>query len=106
MATIAEDRLDALRRKYQPALRDMEEQHVNLIQLLMQNDKLYIHGATSSKEALDRIKSRFSDIDPNWSREVDLDLRSPGALAPHTGQNVVNHGLDFEAAADDTGESQ
>lgn len=103
--TTTEDRLEELRRKYQPALREMEEQHVSLIQLLFQNGKLYVHGATPSDEALERIQSRLSDVDPDWSREVDLDLRAPGVQSSHTGQNVVNHAEDFEQAADDTGET-
>ncbi len=97
-----ENSVDALRRKYGPALRDMEEQHVNLVQLSLQNNKLFIHGAAKSKEALERIKSRLSDIDRNWSREVDLDLDAPDALASHTGQSVVNASGDFEQAASDT----
>jgi hypothetical protein len=105
MPTTSEDRLEELRRKYAPALREMEQQHVSLIQLLYQNEKLYVHGATQSQQALKRIQSRLADIDPDWSREVDLDLRSPGVEASHTGQNVVNHAEDFEQAADDTGES-
>ncbi len=109
MAT-AENSVDALRRKYGPALREMEEQHANLVQLSLQNNKLLIHGAAKSKEALERIKSRLSDIDPDWSREVDLDLRAPDVLASHTGQSVVNTSGDFEQAAsdttDDTGESR
>jgi hypothetical protein len=100
-----QDRAEQLRRKYEPALREMEQQHVSLIQMMMQGDKLYVHGAASSKQALERIKTRLSDVDPNWSRELDLDLRSPDVQASHTGQNVVNHAEDFEQAADDTGES-
>lgn len=101
----SEDRVEVLRRKYEPALRDMEEQHVNLIQLGVNNGKLYIRGAAQSKESLERIQSRLSDIDSDWSREVDLELNAPGALPPHAGQNVVNHAEDFQHAADDTGES-
>ena len=103
--TTSEHGLEALRQKYEPALRDMEKSDVDLVQILMKNDKLYIAGATHSKEALERVQRRFSQVDPNWSREVDLDLSSPGVLASHTGQTVVNHSLDFEQAADDTGES-
>jgi len=103
--TTREDRLEALRRKYEPALRDMDKDDVNLVQVLLKNDKLYISGATHSKEALDRVQRQLSQIDSNWTREVDLDLRSPGVLPSHTGQTVVNHGIDFEQAADDTGES-
>lgn len=101
----AENRIESLRGKYQRALREMEEEHANLIQLTMRNDKLHITGAVHTKESLERIKSRLSDVDPEWSREVELNLRAPGALEPHTGQSVVNHGEDFAQAADDTGES-
>jgi len=105
MAT-SEDRIEVLRRKYEPALREMEEEHVNLIQLLMQNDKLYIHGSARSKQAAERIRERLSDIDENWTREVDLELDGPGALPPHTGQSTVNHAEDFAHAANDTGKSE
>ena len=98
-------RVEALRSKYARALREMEEEHTDLVQLTMKNDKLFIHGATHSKESLERIQSRLSDVDPNWTREVELDLSAPGVLAPHTGQTVVNHAEDFEQASDDTGES-
>src|ERR1700761_4613221 len=103
--TTSEDRREALRCKYEPALRDMEKDDVSLVQVLMKNDKLYISGATDSKQALDRVQRRLSQVDADWSREVDLDLRSPDVLPSHTGQTVVNHGIDFEHAADDTGES-
>lgn len=98
----SKDRIEVLRRKYEPALREMEEQQVNLIQLQMQKDKLYIHGAAPSKQAAERIRRRLSEIDADWSREVDLELDAPGALLPHTGQSTVNHAEDFAHAADDT----
>jgi len=105
MAT-SKDRIEVLRRKYEPALREMEEQRVNLIQLLMQNDKLYIHGAAPSKQVAERIRRRLSEVDANWTREVDLELDAPGALPPHTGQSTVNHAEDFAHAAEDTGKNE
>src|SRR5579884_3738908 len=99
-------RVEQLRKKYERAMRDMEEQHTDLVQLTLNNGKLHIVGTAKSSEAVKRIQSRFSDVDPNWSREVELDLHAPDALAPNTGQTVVNTSEEFSNPPDNTGESE
>ncbi len=86
--------LDRLREKYEPAIRESEDD-VHLIEISLKNDKLYIHGAVESKELLERFRSELAEINPDWSSEVDLNVHAPGELKPHTGQTVVNQPIDL-----------
>jgi hypothetical protein len=89
--------LDLLRRKYEPVFLEME-QDVQLIEISLKNDKLYIHGAVETKELLEYFRDKLSAIDPDWSSEVDLNVHAPGVLRPHTGQTVVNEPVDISSA--------
>ncbi len=86
--------LDRLREKYEPAISELEDD-VHLIEIALRNDKLYIHGAVESKKLLEQFRSELDKIDPDWSREVDLNVHAPGELKPHTGQTVVNQSVDL-----------
>lgn len=76
--------------KYEAALRAIDQHDIHLMQVLEQDGKLYIHGAALSREARRKITEKLEHVDPNWSREVELNLHAPGELPPHTGQTVVN----------------
>src|ERR1017187_677470 len=82
----SDPRVEELRRKYESALREMENQEVHLIQISMRDDKLHIHGAAPSKQVLARIQNVLSGVDPEWHREVELNVHAPGELRPHTAQ--------------------
>ncbi len=97
--------VNELSRKYDAVLRELEKQDANLLQITMQNAKLHIHGVVHSKQALDRIKSRLAQVNPDWHEEVELEVHAPGELPPHTGQTVVNS-RDFDHAASDTADKQ
>lgn len=100
------ERVEQLRRRYDAAFRAIEKERINLNQVYEREGKLFIQGTAPSAEAKRAVERRLEQVNPDWSREVVLDLRAPGALQPHTGQTVVNTSEDFSLGADDTGESE
>ncbi len=104
--TSTAERIDALKQKYRTVFDTIEHSQVALDEVYLHDGKLYIHGAAKSPEAREAVLSSLNNVDPQWGREVDLDLRAPGVLEPNTGQTVVQDTQDFATGRDDTGEGK
>ena len=74
MATSKDERLNALKQKYQPALRVIEQQQVRLEHVHVQDNKLYISGVAPSVEAKNRVWDQIKLVDPTFS-DLTADIR-------------------------------
>jgi nucleoid-associated protein YgaU len=75
------DRLDALKQKYDRALKMMTETGVRLQNLHVQDDKLFMRGAAPSDDAKGRVWWAIQEVDREHA-DVALDLVVDPSLAP------------------------
>lgn len=63
----AEDRFNQLKQKYQTVLNTIDQQHIQLQNLHVQDDKLFIRGIAPSEDAKNKIWDQIKLVDPNFS---------------------------------------
>ena len=79
----AQQRFDALKRKYQPALRAIEQQNVRLLNLHVEDDKLFIRGVAPSEAAKNAVWGQVKATDPGASDiTVNITVAPVAAAAP------------------------
>ena len=90
-------KLEALKHRYQSVFDVLEQEGVSLSQVRMQDDKLMIQGAVDSEVAKEKVLGALGRVNPTWQDEVICDIRTEASQteAPHTGQTVVNTSQDF-----------
>ncbi len=69
----AQQRFEALKQKYQTVLNTIEQQGVQLQNLHVENDKLFIKGTAPSDEAKNKVWDQIKLIDPNAS-DITADI--------------------------------
>ena len=72
----ANARFNELKQKYQSVLHSMEQQHVQLQNVNMQDGKLFIRGAASSEEAKNKVWDQIKLVDPSYGdliAEINVD---------------------------------
>ncbi len=79
--------------KYQPALEEMETQHVRITRMGLEDGKLYIRAAAPSEEAKNRVWDRIKTVDPSYS-DLRCDIR-----VQQTGDMQPDSDHDFERTA-------
>jgi LysM repeat protein len=60
-------RFEELKQKYQTVLTTLEEQHVHLRNLHVQDNKLFVRGTVSSQDAKNRVWDQIKLSDPDTS---------------------------------------
>ena len=81
-----EQRFQDLKQKYQSALTIIEQQQVQLQNLHVQDDKLFIRGIAPSQDAANKVWDQVKLVNPNLD-DLTLDLQvsqtqAQGAVAP------------------------
>jgi hypothetical protein len=61
----SQTRFEELKQKYQSVLRTIEQQHVQLQNLHVENNKLVIKGTASSEQAKNKIWDEIKLVNPN-----------------------------------------
>jgi nucleoid-associated protein YgaU len=61
------DKLEQLKQKYQPVLNFISQSGVQLQNLHMEGDKLFMRGVAPSQEAKNRVWDQIKLVDPNYS---------------------------------------
>jgi hypothetical protein len=61
-----QQQFDELKRKYQPVLRVIEQQHVRVQNLHVENNKLLIRGVAPSQDAKNKVWDQIKLIDPTF----------------------------------------
>jgi hypothetical protein len=82
----AEQRFQELKQKYQSALAAIDQQHIQLQNLHVEDDKLFIRGTGPSGEAINTVWDQVKRINPSLD-DITLDLQvsrtqSQGQLQP------------------------
>jgi LysM repeat protein len=81
----AQQRFDELKRKYQPLVTKVDEQHIHLQNLHVQDNKLFIRGIAPSEAAKDQFWTELKRINPqadDITAEITVD---PSMGQPATG---------------------
>src|SRR5204863_9302945 len=72
--TSQDERLNALKQKYQAVLSTIQQQQVRLEHLHVQDNKLFIGGAAPSTEAKNKVWDEIKKVDPTYS-DLTADIR-------------------------------
>jgi LysM repeat protein len=84
--TNAQQRFNELKGKYQSVLNLVEQQQVQLLNLHVQDNKLFIKGTAPSDSAKDTVWNQIKLVDPNYDSDLTADIsvdssRAVGAAA-------------------------
>jgi nucleoid-associated protein YgaU len=77
---MAEDRFEQLKTKYGSVLNFMKSQNVQLQNLNLQDNKLFIRGTAPSQDVKNKVWDQIKLVDPNFS-ELIADIQAPAAAA-------------------------
>jgi nucleoid-associated protein YgaU len=82
----AQQQFDQLKMKYQSVLNEVERQQVQLQNLHVQDNKLFIKGTAPSDDAKNKIWEQIKLVDQNWQNDLTADFtvdqsRAMGAAA-------------------------
>jgi nucleoid-associated protein YgaU len=74
------DKFEQLKAKYQSVLNFMQTQNVQLQNVNMEGDKLFIRASAASQEVKNRVWDQIKLVDPNYS-DLIADIQAPAAAA-------------------------
>jgi nucleoid-associated protein YgaU len=77
---MGEDRFSQLKSKYQSVLNFMQSQNVQLQNLNMEGDKLFIRASASSQDLKNKVWDQIKLVDPAYS-DLIADIQAPAAAA-------------------------
>ena len=82
----AQQRFDQLKQKYQTVLNEVEQQQVQLQNLHVQDNKLFIRGVAPSEDAKNKFWDQIKLVDPSYDNDLTADIsvdekRAMGAAA-------------------------
>ena len=83
MAASQDERLNALKQKYQSVFSVIEQQQVRLEHVHVQDNKLYISGVAPSTEAKNKVWDQIKLVDPMFS-DLTADFRVEEAVRTQT----------------------
>ena len=82
------DKLEQLKTKYQSVLNFIKEQNVQLQNLNMDGDKLFIRALAPSQDVKNRVWDQIKLVDPNFS-DLTVDIQAPAAAAAAAGAGTT-----------------
>lgn len=74
------DKFQQLKAKYQSVLNFMQTQNVQLQNLNMEGEKLFIRASATSQEVKNHVWDQIKLVDPNYS-DLIADIQAPAAAA-------------------------
>jgi nucleoid-associated protein YgaU len=80
-----EQRFEQLKQKYQSVINAMNQQQVQLLNLNMEGDKLFMRGIAPSQEAKNRVWDQIKVVDQSYS-DLTCDISVNESAAPQTQQ--------------------
>ncbi len=92
---------DQILQKYEPAMSEMQRQQVNVSEVRMQGDKLYVLAFAPSQEAKNKVWDQIKAVDPNYA-DLICDIRVGSEQQVHSefdevaktaGAGSLAHGL-------------
>ncbi len=98
----AQQRFDTLKQKYQTALTVLDQQHIQLQNLNVANDKLYIKGVAPSDDAVNKVWDQIKLANPNVDDvTVDISVDQSRAAAASAGGGTQS-GKSYTVKSGDT----
>ncbi len=88
----AQQRFDSLKQKYQSVLNIIQQQQVQLLNLHVQDNKLFIKGVASSEDAKDSIWNQIKLVDQNFDQDVTCDISVDESKAQQGSSDGDNQG--------------
>ena len=79
-----EQRFQELKAKYKGAFDAMEQQHVQLTDLHVENNNLMINGVAPSDEALKTVWDQINAVDVHWSNDLTVTITVSALPQPET----------------------
>ena len=83
------DLFEQLKAKYQSVLNFMKTQNVQLLNLNLQDNKLFIRATTTSTELKNKVWDQIKLVDPNYP-DLLADIQAPAAAAVAVGGGSRN----------------
>jgi nucleoid-associated protein YgaU len=77
----AQQRFNELKGKYQSVLNLIEQQQVELQNLHVQDNKLFIKGTAPSDSAKDAVWNQIKLVDSNWNNDLTADINVDASRA-------------------------
>jgi LysM repeat protein len=85
---MAEDRFEQLKLKYQSVLNFMQSQNIQLQNLNLQDNKLFIRGMAPSQDVKNKVWDQIKLVDPTFS-DLTADIQAPAAAAAASGSTTT-----------------
>jgi nucleoid-associated protein YgaU len=98
---MAVDRFEQLKSKYESVLNFMQAQNVQLQNLNLQDNKLFIRATAPSQDVKNKVWDQIKLVDPNYS-ELIADIQAPAAAAAAAGTSSTRTGQTYTVQAGDT----
>src|ERR1051325_7201708 len=98
-------RFDELKNKYATALSVLDQQHIQLYNLHLQDNKLFLRGVAPSQDAINKVLEQIKLVNPNADDvTVELSVAQPQAqtAAANTGQTSQQSGQSYTVKSGDT----
>ena len=89
----ADQRFNELKQKYQTVLGTLEQQHVRLQNLHLQDNKLFLRGVAPSEDAMNKVWDQIKLVDPNYgdiTADITVEQSQSQAAAAGGGQGQGN----------------
>lgn len=99
----AQQRFNELKVKYQSVLNLIEQQEVQLQNLHVQDNKLFIKGTAPSDSAKDAVWNQIKLVDSNWDKDLtaDINVDASRALGAAAGGGQGQAGQTYEVKSGD-----
>jgi LysM repeat protein len=99
----AQQRFDQLKQKYQSVLNQIEQQQVRMLNLHVENDKLFIRAVAPSDDAKNRVWDQIKLVDPNVSDlTADITVEQTQAAGAAAGGGQGQSGQSYTVKSGDT----
>ena len=88
----AQKRFNELKAKYQSVLNLIEQQQVQLQNLHIQDNKLFIKGTAPSEDAKNSVWNQIKLVDANWQQDLTCDIGLDASRAAAVGAAIGGQG--------------
>lgn len=101
--TTAQKRFNELKTKYQSVLNLIEQQQVQLLNLHVENNKLFIKGTAPTEAAKNAVWDQIKLVDPNYDNDLicDISVDASRAAAAAAGGGQGQAGQVYEVKSGD-----
>lgn len=96
------DQLAQLKSKYQSVLNFIQAQNVQISNINLQDNKLFIRATAPSQSVKDAVWNQIKLVDTNYSADLIADIQAPAAAAAAAGAPPVDATRKYTVQAGDS----